>query len=42
VIGGALWLLDYRIPFVFGALLAAVNLVAVQRIRIPAKAEAAA
>lgn len=37
VIGGALWLVDYRIPFVFGALLAAVNLVAVQRIRIPEK-----
>jgi predicted MFS family arabinose efflux permease len=41
VLGGALWMLDYRIPFVFGALLAAVNLVAVQRIRIPAEPEAA-
>jgi fucose permease len=37
VVGGALWLVDYRIPFVVGALLAAVNLVAVQRIRIPEK-----
>lgn len=36
VIGGALWMLDYRIPFIAGAVLAAVNLVAVQRIRIPA------
>ena len=40
VVGGALWMLDYRIPFIAGALLAAVNLVAVQRIRIP-EAEAA-
>jgi hypothetical protein len=36
VLGGALWMLDYRIPFIAGAVLAAVNLVAVQRIRIPA------
>jgi hypothetical protein len=35
VLGGALWMLDYRIPFIAGAVLAAVNLVAVQRIRIP-------
>ncbi|WP_033423290.1 MFS transporter [Geopsychrobacter electrodiphilus] len=31
-IGGALWLVDYRIPFIFGALLALVSLLAVQRI----------
>jgi hypothetical protein len=37
VLGGALWMLDYRIPFIAGAVLAAVNLVAVQRIRIPAE-----
>jgi predicted MFS family arabinose efflux permease len=36
VLGGALWMLDYRIPFVAGAVLAAVNLIAVQHIRIPA------
>jgi hypothetical protein len=35
VLGGALWMVDYRIPFVAGAVLAAVNLVAIQRIRIP-------
>jgi len=35
VIGGALWMLDYRIPFIAGAVLAAANLVAVQRIRLP-------
>lgn len=39
VIGGALWLLDYRIPFIAGAVLAVVNLFAIQRIRIPGKAE---
>jgi hypothetical protein len=32
VIGGALWLIDYRIPFVFGALLSLISLFAVQRI----------
>jgi predicted MFS family arabinose efflux permease len=32
VIGGALWLIDYRIPFVFGALLSLISLCAVQRI----------
>jgi predicted MFS family arabinose efflux permease len=41
VLGGALWMLDYRIPFIAGAVLAAVNLAAVQRIRIPAEEAAA-
>ena len=31
-IGGALWMVDYRIPFVVGAALSLVSLVAVQRI----------
>jgi len=32
-IGGLLWIVDYRIPFVFGAVLSMISLVAVQRIR---------
>lgn len=32
VIGGALWMVDYRIPFVAGAILSMVSLLAVQRI----------
>jgi predicted MFS family arabinose efflux permease len=32
VIGGALWMVDYRIPFVAGALLSLISLIAVQRI----------
>ena len=35
-IGGYLWIIDYRIPFVAGAAMALVSLVAVQRIRTPA------
>ncbi|MDF1556415.1 MAG: hypothetical protein P1P84_25335 [Deferrisomatales bacterium] len=31
-VGGALWVMDYRIPFVFAAVLSAIPLVAVQRI----------
>jgi len=31
-IGGALWMIDYRIPFIGGACLALVSLLAVQRI----------
>jgi hypothetical protein len=31
-VGGALWMVDYRIPFIFGALLSLVSLLAVQRI----------
>ena len=32
--GGMLWLIDYRIPFVFGAFLSLISLSAVQLIRI--------
>jgi len=35
-IGGALWMVDYRIPFVAGAVLSLVSLLAVQRIPRPA------
>jgi hypothetical protein len=34
VIGGLLWIIDYRIPFVFGAILSTISLIAVQRIRV--------
>lgn len=34
-IGGALWMVDYRIPFVAGAVLSLVSLLAVQRIPRP-------
>ncbi len=37
VIGGALWMVDYRIPFVAGAVLSLVSLLAVQRIPLPAQ-----
>jgi hypothetical protein len=32
-VGGFLWMVDYRIPFVGGAVLALISLLAVQRIR---------
>lgn len=35
VIGGLLWVVDYRIPFVCGAFLSLISLTAVQKIRIP-------
>ncbi|MDD2558565.1 MAG: MFS transporter [Desulfuromonadaceae bacterium] len=35
VIGGALWMIDYRIPFLAGAAMSAISLIAVQFIRIP-------
>jgi len=38
VVGGLLWMVDYRIPFVGGALLASLSLLAVQCIRLPKKA----
>jgi len=38
-LGGYLWMIDYRIPFVTGALLGAVSLVAAQFIRIPVTVE---
>ena len=34
-VGGLLWMVDYRIPFVGGALLATLSLLAVQCIRVP-------
>lgn len=37
VIGGALWMVDYRIPFIAGAVMSAVSFVAVQWIRVPEK-----
>jgi Major Facilitator Superfamily len=33
-VGGLLWIIDYRIPFIFGALLSMISLIAVQQIRI--------
>ena len=38
VVGGLLWMVDYRIPFVGGALLAFLSLLPVQCIRLPKKA----
>jgi hypothetical protein len=35
VVGGMLWLVDYRITFLAGAVLALASLVAAQMIRIP-------
>lgn len=35
LVGGALWMIDYRIPFIAGAVLGCVGLVVVQRIRVP-------
>ncbi len=37
-IGGLLWMIDYRIPFIGGAMMSLVSLLAVQMIRIPVKA----
>jgi len=39
-IGGFLWLIDYRIPFVGGAVLSLISLAAVQLIKTPAHAAA--
>ena len=36
-LGGLLWMIDYRIPFIGGAMMALVSLLAVQLIGIPAK-----
>lgn len=36
-VGGLLWIVNYRIPFVCGAALCIVSLVAVQKIKLPAK-----
>jgi hypothetical protein len=32
-VGGILWMVDYRIPFIAGAFMSAISLIAVQRIR---------
>lgn len=37
-LGGFLWMIDYRIPFLVGAALGVVSLAAAQRMRIPVKA----
>ena len=34
-LGGFLWVIDYRIPFFGGAVMAAISLMAVQKIRLP-------
>ena len=36
-IGGLLWMIDYRIPFIGGAIMSLVSLIAVQMIKTPAK-----
>lgn len=41
-LGGYLWMLDYRIPFVMGAALGFISLVLAQFIRLPSKAAATA
>ncbi|GAB4262431.1 MAG: MFS transporter [Deferrisomatales bacterium] len=41
VVGGLLWMVDYRIPFVAGAALSLISLAAVQRIRTPGPVAAA-
>jgi hypothetical protein len=33
-VGGLLWVIDYRIPFVCGAFLSMISLIAVQKIRV--------
>jgi hypothetical protein len=35
VLGGMLWMVDYRIPFIGGAVLALMSLLSVQFIRLP-------
>lgn len=36
-LGGLLWMVDYRVPFVAGAVMSFISLVAVQLIRVPVK-----
>ena len=36
-LGGVLWMIDYRIPFISGAVMSLVSLIAVQMIRTPVK-----
>jgi hypothetical protein len=33
-VGGLLWIIDYRIPFIFGAFLSMISLLAVQQIKV--------
>ncbi len=40
-VGGFLWVIDYRIPFVAGAAMALISLLAVQKIRVPYQSVAA-
>ena len=39
-LGGLLWMIDYRIPFISGAVMSLVSLMAVQMIRTPVKIDA--
>jgi hypothetical protein len=39
-LGGLLWMIDYRIPFISGAIMSLVSLIAVQMIRTPMKIDA--
>jgi hypothetical protein len=39
-LGGLLWMIDYRIPFISGAIMSLVSLIAVQMIRTPIKINA--
>jgi hypothetical protein len=36
-IGGFVWVLDYRIPFFGGAVIAVISFIAVQKIRVPGR-----
>jgi hypothetical protein len=36
-IGGMLWMIDYRIPFVAGAFMSLISLIAVQQVSIRKK-----
>jgi hypothetical protein len=40
-IGGFLWVVDYRIPFFGGAVMAAISLLAVQKIRVTGRSDTA-
>jgi hypothetical protein len=39
-IGGILWMIDYKIPFLFGAGMSFISLIAIQRIRTTPKHKA--
>jgi len=39
-LGGLLWMIDYRIPFISGAIMSLISLIAVQMIRTPMKIDA--